>query len=122
LHLGGLFRSLLEDDELIAQMRTADTVVQYVYRKPEARITCRLLAAEDAQVDFGPTALVPEVTLTMDADVAHRFWLGKVNITFAVARGQIRTQGPVKKMLSLAPLVQRIVPRYRAQLEASGRT
>ena len=56
-----------------------------------------------------------------DADVAHRFWLGKVNVTIALARGQIKTKGPVAKVLSLAPLVKVVVPRYRAQLEAAGR-
>ena len=59
--------------------------------------------------------------MTMDADVAHRFWLGKVNVTIAIARGQIRTKGPVAKILKLVPLVKPVFPRYRAQLEAAGR-
>ena len=59
--------------------------------------------------------------MTMDADTAHRFWLGKVNVTIAIARGQIRTKGPVAKILKLVPLVKPVFPRYRAQLEAAGR-
>ena len=60
--------------------------------------------------------------MTMDADVAHRFWLGKVNVTIAIARGQIKTRGPVAKILKLVPLVKPVFPRYRAQLEAAGRS
>jgi len=120
-HLGALFATLNADPELAPQFRKADTIVQYVYRKPDAQITVKMLEGQEGQVDFGPTALEPEVVLTMDADVAHRFWLGKVNVGFAIARGQIKTKGPVAKVLTLAPLAKMVYPRYRAQLEAAGR-
>ena len=119
--LGALFVGLVEDAEMGPALRAADAIVEYVYRRPDARVTCRLLAAEELRVDLGDSDLVPEVTLTMDADVGHRFWLGKVNPTFAVARGQIKTSGQLGKVMALAPLVKPIVARYRAQLEAMGR-
>ena len=56
----------------------------------------------------------------MDADTAHRFWLGKVNVTVALARGQMKAKGPVAKILKLVPLTKPIFPRYRAILEESG--
>jgi putative sterol carrier protein len=121
-YLGRLFLDLLADEELARQFRTANTVVQYRYRKPESQITVKLLEGEDGQVDLGATQLEPEVVMTMDADVAHRFWLGKVNVTVALARGQIKTRGPVAKILKLVPLVKPVFPRYRAQLEAAGRS
>lgn len=120
-HLGALFLSLNADEELSPQFRKANTVVQYVYRNPDSQITVKLLEGEEGQVDLGPTRLEPEVIMTMDADTAHRFWLGKVNVTIAIARGQIRTKGPVAKILKLVPLVKPVFPRYRAQLEAAGR-
>jgi hypothetical protein len=120
-HLGALFAGLNDDAELAPEFRKADTIVQYVYRKPDSLITIKMLDGQEGQVDFGPTTLEPEVVMTMDADVAHRFWLGKVNVTIAMARGQIKTRGPIAKMLTLAPLVKTITPRYRAQLEAAGR-
>ena len=55
--------------------------------------------------------------MTMDADTAHRFWLGKVNVTVALARGQMKAKGPVAKILKLVPLAKPVFPRYRAQLE-----
>ena len=62
----------------------------------------------------------PEVVMTMEADTAHRFWLGKVNVTVALARGQMKAKGPVAKILKLVPLVKPVFPRYRAQLEEDG--
>ena len=121
-YLGQLFLDLLADEELAPQFRTANTVVQYRYHNPESQITVKLLEDEEGQVDLGPTLLEPEVVMTMDADTAHRFWLGKVNVTIAIARGQIKTRGPVAKVLKLVPLVKPVFPRYRAQLEAAGRS
>jgi putative sterol carrier protein len=63
----------------------------------------------------------PEVVMTMDADTAHRFWLGKVNVTVALARGQMKAKGPVAKILKLVPLTKPIFPRYHKQLEDQGR-
>jgi hypothetical protein len=59
--------------------------------------------------------------MTMDADTAHRFWLGKVNVTVALARGQMKAKGPVAKILKLVPLTKPIFPRYKKQLEDQGR-
>ena len=120
-YLGQLFLDLLEDPELAPKFRTANTIVQYRYRNPDSQITVKLLEAEEGQVDLGPTRLEPEVVMTMDADTAHRFWLGKVNVTVALARGQMKAKGPVAKILKLVPLTKPVFPRYKAQLEAAGR-
>ena len=121
-HLGRLFLDLLADQELAPKFRTANTIVQYRYHNPDSQITVRLIEAEEGQVDLGPTRLEPEVVMTMDADIAHRFWLGKVNVTVALARGQMKAKGPVAKILRLVPLTKPVFPRYRAQLEAAGRS
>jgi putative sterol carrier protein len=119
--IGRLFQSIVEDEELVARFLRANTVMQYCYSDPEAQITLKLIDGEDPRVDLGPTELEPEVIMTMDADVAHRFWLGEVNVTVALARGQMRAHGPVAKILRLVPLVKPVFPRYRAMLEQAGR-
>jgi putative sterol carrier protein len=119
--LGKLFVDLREDAELMPKFQRSDTIVQYQLRDPESQITVRMKEGEEPQVDLGATELAPEVTMTMDADTAHRFWLGKVNVTVALARGQIKAKGPVAKILKLVPLTRPVFPRYKAQLEAQGR-
>jgi putative sterol carrier protein len=120
-YLGKLFEDLIDDKELLAQFQRANTIVQYQYRNPESVITVKMMEGEDGQVDLGETQLEPEVVMTMEADTAHRFWLGKVNVTVALARGQMKAKGPVAKILKLVPLVKPVFPRYRAQLEQAGR-
>jgi putative sterol carrier protein len=120
-YLGRLFEELADDEELAPKFRKADTIVQYRYRDPESQITVKLLDGQDGQVDCGQTAMDPEVVMTMDADTAHRFWLGEVNVTVALARGQIKAKGPVAKILKLVPLVKPVFPRYRSLLANAGR-
>jgi putative sterol carrier protein len=119
--IGKLFEDLATDEELSPKFAKANTIVQYHYRDPESRITVKLIDGEDGQVDCGETTLEPEVVMTMDADTAHRFWLGKVNVTVALARGQMKAKGPVAKILKLVPLTKPIFPRYKKQLEDQGR-
>jgi putative sterol carrier protein len=120
-YIGKLFQDLMKDDELWPKFRRADTIVQYQFRKPDSQITVRMREGEDAQVDLGTTEMDPEVTMSMDADTAHKFWLGKVNVTVALARGQMKAKGPVAKILKLVPLVKPVFPRYKAMLSEAGR-
>jgi hypothetical protein len=120
-HLGKLFRDIVADDELGARFQRADTVVQYRMRNPDTQLTVRVLKDAEREVDLGATQIEPEVVMAMDADTAHRYWLGAVNVTVALARGQISARGPVAKILQLVPLAEPVMARYRAQLEADGR-
>jgi putative sterol carrier protein len=119
--LGRLFVEIAADDEVAGQFRKANTIVRYEHTDPESAITVRLRDDEPADVDLGDSDMEPEVTMTMAADTAHRFWLGQVNVPVALARGEIRATGPVAKILKLVPLTKPIFPRYRAQLERQGR-
>ena len=120
-YIGKLFEELSEDEELAPKFSKANTIVQYRYRDPDSQITVKLLDGQGGQVDLGETTLEPEVVMSMDADTAHRFWLGKVNVTVALARGQMKAKGPVAKILKLVPLVKPVFPRYRKLLADAGR-
>jgi putative sterol carrier protein len=119
--IGELFTELAADDELAPKFRQANTIVQYQHSDPDSTITVRLKEDETTDVEFGETEMEPEVVMSMEADTAHRFWLGQVNVTTALARGQIKASGPVAKILKLVPLTKPAFPRYKALLEAQGR-
>ena len=120
--LGRLFVEIASDEELAPKFRKANTIVRYEYSDPESAITVRLQEGQPGDVDLGESEMEPEVTMTMAADTAHKFWLGQVNVTVALARGEIKAKGPVAKILKLVPLAKPVFPRYKAQLEAQGRT
>ena len=123
-YIGGVFEAVVADPELAEKFRRSvpDTIVQYRFHDPESTITVAVPEVGPGRVDCGTTDLEPELTMEMQADVAHRFWLGHVNVTVALARGQIIAKGPVPKVLKLIPLMKPTFPRYRARLEAAGRS
>jgi putative sterol carrier protein len=120
-YIGKLFLDLAQDAELWPRFRKANTIVQYQFSNPDSQITVRMQEDGDAQVDLGASEMDPEVLMTMEADTAHRFWLGKVNVTVALARGQMKAKGPVAKILKLVPLVKPVFPRYKQMLTEAGR-
>jgi hypothetical protein len=60
----------------------------------------------------------PVVGMTMDSDVANRYFQGKENIAIALARRRIKSSGNVKKALDLIPISKGVFPRYREMIEA----
>jgi putative sterol carrier protein len=118
--IGALIESLSDEPELTRQFLAANTIVGFALRRPQARITIMLREGEPPHVDFGPSELEPELVLSMDADTAQRFLLGELNLTVALARGQIRADGPVAKVLRLVPLLRPVFERYREQLAQQG--
>lgn len=119
--IGRLFEELAEDPELAPRFRSADTTVRYELHNPDAVITARLVPDEEIVVVCGPSDLEPEVVMSMDADTAHAFWMGKINLTGSLARGDIIAKGPVAKILRLVPLVKPSFLRYEQLIRAAGR-
>jgi hypothetical protein len=120
--IGRLFEEIVADLELGPRVQQADTVVQYRLTEPDALITVKIKKGQERRVDLGETELAPEVVMTMEADTAHRFWLGGLSVTMAMTRGEIIAKGPVAKILRLVPLVKPAFPRYLELLAESGRS
>src|SRR5262245_49426353 len=85
--IGKLFVELAADEELGPKFRKANTIVRYEHRDPDSPITVRLQEDKPTDVDFGDSEMEPEVVMSMEADTAHLFWLGRVNVPVALARG-----------------------------------
>lgn len=63
----------------------------------------------------------PNATMRMSTDTANRFWQGKVNMTLAMAKGQVKTEGAIMKVLKLVPSTKFLFPIYIDDLKAAGR-
>jgi putative sterol carrier protein len=120
--IGRLIEQLAEDPELAPQFRQANTTVRFQLRDPDAQITVEMCPDREMRVDLGASELDPEVVMSMAADTAHGFWLGKVNVTAALGSGEINATGPVAKVLRFVPLVTPAFPRYEQMLREAGRT
>jgi hypothetical protein len=113
-HIGRVIQEIAADPELAPRFQEADTCVRYELHEPEAAITVGSRGGAPVRVDLGPSEQEAEVVMSMDADIAQQYFLGEVDVTVALARGQILAEGPVSKILAVLPLVEPLLPRYRA--------
>ena len=79
--------------------------IQFRYTKPDAIITIDV-TGDETQLIKGDFEGEPEVTMFMDADFAHKFWHGKVNLVTALTRRQVKAKGNVPKTLKLLPILK----------------
>lgn len=112
--LGGFFKKLATDEQIGPKLLASNLILKFVYKSPDASITVDL-SGDEAQFFFDNDEKKVDVTMSMKADTAHRFWLGKVNLVIALARREITAKGPIPKILKLLPIIKpayKIYPQY----------
>ena len=103
--LGGFFRYLAEDATMAPKLLESKLIVRFDYTEPQASITVDL-SGSSIIVSHNDDSKRAEVVMRMKADVAHRFWLGQVNLMIALARREIVAKGPIPKILRLLPVIK----------------
>lgn len=123
--VGELMDRAKKDPEVGPKIAKSRIIIQFRYTDPDAMTTVNALdtpVQEGAFVDVihGQCDLNPHVVMSMKADTAHRFWLGKVNLVSALAKGEIEAVGPIPKILKLLPAVKPLYRMYPNLLREKG--
>jgi hypothetical protein len=116
-----VFEMMSTDPEMGPKLRDAETPQRFEF--PDVDLVVNITYADGSggqnlrwewtdEVDWEP-----DVKMTMDSDVANRYFQGKENVAMAIARRRIKTSGNVKKALALIPITKPLYARYRALLE-----
>jgi len=118
--LGQLFEQLSSDPAIKEKAVASNLLVRFVYNEPEGEvwIDCRgddMLLLPGKQ-DFTD----PDATLKMATDVAHKFWLGKLNLIKALTVGDIESEGSVPKLLKMLPVIKPAFKIYPGILTEKG--
>ncbi len=95
----------------------AGMVVAFVYSSPDLTLLMDGRTPEEG----GPAMIMrldetepqPDVTFSCSADLGHRFWSGELDVTQALARGEITARGSIAKALRLLPLMPPLYEEYR---------
>ena len=119
--LGNFFEKLVSDAELGPKMKALNMVLHVRYTDPLADITLDLTQTPPV-VRRGEVPEHYDTWMEMKADVGNRFWLGKVNIAAAMARGQFKAKGGVARVMRMVPVMKPAFALYRATLLEQGRT
>jgi hypothetical protein len=118
-----VFEMMSTDPEMGPKLREAETPQRFEFPDLDlvVNITSRE-AEEDGQnliwkwsddIDWDP-----DVKMTMDSDVANKYFQGKENVAMAIARRRIKTSGNVKKALALIPITKPVESMYRDMIES----
>jgi len=117
------FEIMSTDPEMGPKLRNAETPQRFEF--PDLDLVVNITFAEEVTdgqnlrwVWSDDVPWEPEVEMTMDSDVANRYFQGRENIAMAIARRRIKTSGNVKKALALAPITKPVFAHYKAMLEA----
>jgi putative sterol carrier protein len=121
--IGGLMQEACTHEEIGPKVQASGLIIRFEYTDPDSQITIDTRQPEEGQyfrVLLGANDLEPTVTMSMTADVAHQFWLGKVNLTAALTRGQMKARGPIQDILKLLPAIKPAFAMYPAHLQDAG--
>ncbi|NMI00545.1 SCP2 sterol-binding domain-containing protein [Pseudonocardia acidicola] len=118
-YLGGIFEVATKKEGLADKLAASGVILRIHYTDPDSTITVDM---PNKTVETGSgSAAEPNVELFMTADTGNKFWLGKVNLSVAMARGTVRAKGPVPKLLKLIPAAKELFPEYEKMLTENGR-
>lgn len=117
--LGGFFKRLFSDAQVGPKLRAAKLKLQFKYSDPELSISADS-GAEPVAITFNDTEFKPDVQMSMKADVAHRFWFGKVNLIAALTRREMVAKGSIPKILKLLPAIKPAYTLYPEYLKENG--
>lgn len=123
--LGGFFKTITMTPEGQLIHRVGGSIL-FEFHRPSGRILWvpspepDTWPAFEVRVgdDIGP--VTPLLTFIQDGDLAHRFWLGEVDLAEALARQQLRAIGPLSRAMKLLPHLDPVYDRYRAYAAEQG--
>lgn len=117
----GLFGSLDRLPDVKRKVLKTDLLLDLDYSDPEGRVVVDA-TGDDIKIYLGecPADIEPEVKLTMSADTAHLFWLGKINLIMAKATGKIKTAGNLGSVIKLVPVLDPLFKAYADFLRDNG--
>ena len=114
------FGLMSSDPDMGPQLRDADTPQRFEF--PDLDLVVNVTAGdgeENLRWEWSDdVAWEPDVGMTMDSEVANRYFQGKENIAIALARRRIKSKGNTKKALALIPVTKPVFAQYREMIEA----
>jgi hypothetical protein len=117
--LGGFFRQVSDTPSVADKLLASKLIIRFTYADPDVVIVVDC-SGDKVDVRPGDTKTKAEVEMSMSADIAHKFWFGKVNLMAALTRRQMVAKGPIPKILKLLPAIKPTYTMYPKYLEDNG--
>ncbi|PKQ28730.1 MAG: hypothetical protein CVT63_01350 [Candidatus Anoxymicrobium japonicum] len=115
-----LFLRLADDPVTREKALASNLVVHFIYSDPDGEVWVDCSGDEMLLLPGSQNFSNADATLRMSLDVAHKFWLGKLNLIKALTIGDIESEGSVPKLLKLLPVIKPAFKIYPEILTEKG--
>ena len=113
---GGLWKEVLAESKLSEKLRKMKLTMKFITKKPDG---CMWICHD--QVLTGPEADRDAViTMELPADMAHEFWLDKLNLGSALSSNEVKVRGPLPKLMGLLPMLKFVYKKYPEHCKKHG--
>ena len=106
---GGLWMELLTEEKFRNRLKKNKLTLKFITTGPAGRMWVsheKVLTGEDA------VNMAALITMELPADMAHSFWLDKLNLGSALKSPEVKVKGPLPKMMALFPLLKSLFKKY----------
>jgi hypothetical protein len=117
--LGGFFRLISQTPAIADKLLASKLIIRFNYTDPDLVLVIDC-SGDTVDIRSGDLETQEIVDMRMSADIAHKFWFGKVNLTMALTRRQMVAKGPIPKILKLLPAIKPSYAMYPKYLEDNG--
>jgi putative sterol carrier protein len=117
--IGAFLQEITQDPTMRPKFVSAQTSFRVTYTNPDAVMVVDC-TQDPPVVTLGDTDAPAEIDLKMSAEDGHAFWMGKLNMTVALAKKRVQVAGPMSKMMKLLPAMRPAFPKYREFLADRG--
>lgn len=112
-----VFQMMSEDPEMGPRLRDANVPQRFEFTDFDLVMNVRAGGSDEGknlawvwtdEIDWSP-----KVRMTMSSETANRYFQGRENVAYAIARRRIKTGGDIRAALELIPITKPIFARYR---------
>lgn len=118
--LGSLFNALLDDPVVGPKYLKSNIVIKYNLSDPSHTMWMTPADGTRGEVIWGNADLKADVEMTLSGDTCHIFWLKHISMPIALAKGLVKTKGPMPKVLKLLPLLKPAFEMYPEHAKSHG--
>ncbi|MCK5239793.1 MAG: SCP2 sterol-binding domain-containing protein [Candidatus Thorarchaeota archaeon] len=109
--------------EVFEKLVKSEIVVRFDIEQPELHVTIDFKNpgpdGELGTLSFDST-LEPEIIVWSTSETTNKFWQGKLNTTFAMAKGQVKMKGSISKALGMLSKIKPLFKIFPEVLKDMG--
>ncbi len=118
--LGGLFNILLSDPDAGPKFASSNITIKFNISNPNAQLFITPGDGTKGEVIWEGKDIKADVEMTLSGDTCHQFWLKKIGMPIALAKGLIKAKGPMPKVLKLLPILKPAFAAYPEWAQSQG--